>query len=526
MYLNLGSGLFEEALATGFYIDKTMLIEEANRVAQTRRKFMCVSRPRRFGKSMALEMLAAYFSKGADGKAFSGLKISKSESFERNLGKFNVLMLDLNSFYDNCGNDKNKMFDIMFDIVRNEFEKQFPDMAFKGNTIASLLRDVFSNKDERFVVLIDEYDVMVRKNIRRSLFDKYLEFLNGLFKNLDITQTIALAYLTGILPIVRENFQSKLNNFTEYTMLSPKNLLAFIGFTADEVEAACNSRGIDMEECKRWYDGYRVEGIELYSPQSVCELVMSGKFECFWSSSSSFEAISSYISLDLDGLEEDVKSPISGESIEVETSFYENKIDRLSFRSKNDVFTYCIHLGYLSYDSKTKTARIPNYEIRQQWIAAVQSIGKFSKTREIINTSRQLLINVCKCESELVAEYLEIAHREVSSNLSYNNEQSLQSAIMLAFIAARDKYTIIPEFPSGNGFADVALIPYKPKGKDPAIIIELKLDSATQTGLDQIRNRIYPASLEHCKGNMILVAISYDRKTKKHAAKVERLECP
>ena len=524
LYLNPGSGLFEESLASPLYVDKTMLISEVNKAVLSRDKYMCVSRPRRFGKSMALGMLAAYYSKGTDGKVFKGLKISNSAGFHKHLGKFNVLMLDFNDFYDNCGDDKAGMFNSMFDAVSKEFAVQFPNVSFGGNSIASLLKDAYSATGEKFVVLIDEYDALIRRKAADSLFERYLEFLNGLFKSLSVTQTIALAYMTGILPIVREKFQSKLNNFTEYTMLSPRNLLEFTGFTSREVETICAERGIDMDECRRWYDGYHMGEAELYSPKSVCELALTGRFASYWAATGSFEAVSDFISMDLDGISEDVNRLLSGESICVEVTSYENRMDRLAFNSKDDVFTYCIHLGYLSYDQDSETVRIPNYEVRRQWIDALKATRKYSKTIEIIKLSGMLLENVRKCRSELVAECLESAHREVSSNLSYNNEQRLQSAIMLAFIAARDNYTVIPELPSGNGFADVVFLPYRPQSDAPAIVVELKVDGTVDTGMEQILKRKYPDSLKHYKDNMILVAISYDRNTKKHAARVERLK--
>ncbi len=522
-YLNPGAVLFAETLACPLYVDKTLMIRETNRVIGTKDKFMCVSRARRFGKSIALETLAAYYSKGADGRIFDGLAISGEPGFFKHLGKYNVIMIDLNSFYDNCGDDKLRMFDVMLKTLKSEFEQQLPEFSSNAESVPFLLRDAYAKTGEKFVVLIDEYDVLARKEVSDELFEKYLEFLNGMFKNIDVTQSIALAYITGILPVVREKFQSKLNNFTEYTMLSPRNLLSFTGFTSDEVEELCMEKGIDVDECRRWYDGYHIKGLDFYSPKSVYELIATGEFRSYWVQTGSFEAVSDYIGMDFDGMVEDVNRLIAGESIPVETHSYENRVEASAFKSKDDVFTYCIHLGYLSYDSGTGLARIPNYEVRLQWLAAVKSLDRFSETRKILRISRQLIENIIHGRDDMVAQSLEAAHREVTSSLSYNNEQSLQSAIMLSFIAARDSYTIIPEFPSGDGYADVVLVPYKPKRNEPAIVVELKVDSAVETGLDQIRRRKYPSSLKHYENNLVLVGVSYDRKTKKHSAIVEKI---
>ena len=522
LYLNPDDSLFCESLADLFYIDKSMLIEETNKAIGTKSKFVCVSRARRFGKSTALEMLAAYYAKGSNGRAFHGLQIEKSISFSEHLGKYNVLMFDLNSFYDNCIGDKTKMFRDIFDAVASEFTYQFPNIVFKGRSVASLLRDVYSNTGEKFVVLIDEYDVLARKNVSEPLFEAYLEFLNGLFKNNDITRTIALAYITGILPVVREKFQSKLNNFIEYTMISAANMSKYFGFTADEVRSVCQKFHIDEDECRKWYDGYNINGTEIFSPKSIHEAARRGETGNYWAATGSFEAVSDYISLDFEGIIEDVNRLIAGEEVKADVSTYENKIDSSAFRCKDDVFTYCIHLGYLSYNSSSKSVRIPNYEVRMQWIAAIKSVSKFSETRKIISLSEKIIYNICEYRSDLVAESIEASHSAVTSNLSYNNEQSLQSAILLSFISARDRYTIVPEFPAGKGYADVVLIPYKPKKSDPAIVVELKVEGTVKTGIGQIRKREYPKSLKHCENNLILVSISYDKKTKKHSAVVER----
>mgnify|MGYP002622303927 CR=1 FL=1 len=241
IYLNPSNANFAGILKNPLYVDKTMMLSELNRFIDIDNKYICISRPRRFGKTIAGNMIAAYYSKGCDSRnLFAPYKIVADKAFADKLPAI--------SFFDD-------------------------------DAIADCIVKVFSVTGEQFVVIMDEYDVLVREEVEPSLFTQYLDLLNGLFKSNTVRPAIALAYLTGILPVVRDKVQSKLNNFEEYTILDAGEFAEYIGFTAEEVKELCKKHGIDFSECKRWYDGYTQHGFEIYNPESVIKSIQKKAFE-------------------------------------------------------------------------------------------------------------------------------------------------------------------------------------------------------------------------------------------------------
>ena len=523
IYLNPNSANFQETLKRPIFVDKTMILKTLNRFIDEQNKYICVSRPRRFGKTIASNIISSYYSKGCDSRElFSTLNFGKDESFESKLNKYNFITIDLNSDYRNCRN-KDNVLNRLQDKVVQEFMAEFPDVKFyEDDSIAEAIQKVFIKTGEQFIILIDEYDVFVREQVNGvisdSLFTEYLDFLNGLFKSNTLKPAIALAYLTGILPIVRDKVQSKLNNFREYTMLNAFELSEFIGFTSDEVEDLCLKYGVDFTECRRWYDGYYQNGYEIYNPESVVMTVSTKEFSSFWSQTSTYQVISDRLKANFDGTHDAVVRMLGGESVDVNINIYMNTMT--DFVSKDDVFTYLIHLGYLSYNKVDKTCCIPNSEIAEQWHAAVSICDEYKITDKIIKSSKELLKATLEGEAETVAEALDVSHIHATSNRSYNSEDGLQCAIYLSYIYALNKYTIVKEMTAGKGFADVTFIPYMPD--IPAMIIELKRNGDERTALSQIKEKKYFASLEHYEGDLLFVGINYDENTKKHQCKIER----
>ena len=519
IYLNPGNENFRKITHAQIYVDKTMLISVLNKFIETAREYVCISRPRRFGKTIAQNMLCAYYSKGCDSRElFSPYKISKDPCFESNLNKLNVILIDMNSEYQNERNQE-KLLDNLQDKIVAEFIKQYPDISFdEHESVANCIIKVYEAKGERFVFLMDEYDVLVRENVSQELFSKYLGFLNGLFKSNTVRPAIALAYITGILPVVRDRIQSKLNNFEEYTILDAGPLAEFIGFTSGEVKALCKEYGADYEEFKRWYDGYSQHGYEIYNPESVVKSLINKDFANYWGKTSSYAVISDRLEENFDGIKDDVIKMISGESIDVNVTTYMNTMT--DFRGKDDAFTYLIHLGYLSYNRKDETCHIPNKEIRQEWMNAVSVVGEYKVTNKIIKASKELLAETLRLNAEAVASSLDESHIHVTSNRSYNNEDALQSAIYLSYIYALNKYTVIKEMTTGKGFADVVFIPFVPD--IPAMIIELKRNGSTESAITQIREKKYFDSLSAYSGNLLFIGVNYDENTKKHECKIEQ----
>ena len=516
-YVNPGFDNFNSSRKNKFYVDKSMLIALLNEKIGTDDRFICVSRPRRFGKTMAANMIAAYYSKGCDShEIFSDLKISKDPSYEENINKYTVIQLDMNDIVINKG--AISVSDYINKVVVAELRNEYPIVDLEdGITLSDSIKRINLLTHDQFVFIIDEYDIVIRDEEYSNDFKDYLKLLVSLFKTSATAPAIAIAYLTGILPIIKEKVQSKLNNFTEYTMVDADDMAPFMGFTEEEVKDLSLKVGMDYEEVKHWYDGYNLKGLAIYSPKSVITAITKKRCSDYWIQTSSYEAVTDYISLDLDGLKDDVVSMLSGDRVEVSTSFYRNT---MSFDTKDDVLTYLIHLGYLAYDSGDGTCRIPNNEIKDMWALSMEWAKGYKEISRMIKDSKKLLEATWKGDEEIVAEAVARAHTEACSIQRYNNEGSFQSALHLAYYYAKSCYTIVNELPGGKGYADVAFIPYKPDV--PAIIIELKKDDTGDAAISQIRERKYPEALEKYRDNLLLVAITYDSKTKEHRARIEK----
>lgn len=519
IYLNPNTDSFKKNTSAKIYIDKTMMISVVNDFMETSREYICISRPRRFGKTIAGNMLAAYFSKGCDSRElFAPYKISSDPSFETNLNKLNVIKIDMNSEFQN-EREKDCLLDNLQDRIVAEFADQFPDINFgTKESVGNCILKAYAQKNEKFVVIIDEYDVLVREVVSKKLFDQYLGFLNGLFKSDTLRPAISLAYITGILPVVRDKIQSKLNNFDEFTILDANEFAEFIGFTGEEVKALCEKYGVDYTECKRWYDGYSQYGLEIYNPESVVKCIQKKRFASYWGKTSTYEAIAERIRENFEGTKDDVIRMLSGENVDVNVTRYMNTMTDFSTRS--DAFTYLIHLGYLAYNIDDETCRIPNKEVRQEWFNAIEAEAEYKITNKIIQSSKELLAETLNLNEEAVAKSLDESHIHVTSNRSYNNEDALQSAIYLSFIYALNKYTVIKEMTTGKGFADVVFIPFVPNL--PAMIVELKRNGSTESALNQIKEKKYFASLEHYTGDLLFVGVNYDEEKKTHECRIEK----
>ena len=521
IYLNPGFNNFNEDKQLINFVDKSMIIKQLNYGMKIKNKLICSSRPRRFGKTMAANMIAAYYSKGCDShEVFSDLKISKDPSFEENINKYNVIKIDMNGIITRKGDLSVPQY--INKVVVAELRKEFPQIELTNSLpLADALLNIYADTGEKFIFIIDEYDVIIRDKNYTSELKEYLELLVSLFKSEDVNAAIALAYLTGIMPIIREKTQSKLNNFKEYTMLDAEDMAPFMGFTVDEVKALADKNNMDFEEIKRWYDGYNLNGIELYSPKSVITAIEKKQCDDYWTQTSSYDALKDFILMNIEGLKEDVIKMIAGESVLVNPSKFRNTL--WNIESKDEVLTCLIHMGYLGFryiSSDRKECFIPNYEINKEWVISIEDSPKYKRVMKYINSSRELLNATWNKEEEIVAEIVEKTHMEVTSNLSYNNEASFQSAIRLAYFYADSYYTIVNELPAGKGYADIAFIPYV---KDvPAMIIELKKDKTPNSAIDQIKRKEYPEALKEFKDNLLLVGISYDSKTKKHTCIIER----
>ena len=373
MFVNPDNSAFQTTLNARIYVDKSGLIRYTNSVLASTDAFICNSRPRRFGKSITANMLTAYYSRGCNSEEmFSGLEISKAEDFKRHLNQYDVIHLDIQWCIEPAGGPEHVVSYISEKTIA-ELREYYPDVPMKETkSLPEALSQINTATGKRFVIIIDEWDVLIRDEATNELIQKeYIGFLRGLFKGTEPTKYIQLAYLTGILPIKKEKTQSALNNFDEFTMLSPGSLAQFIGFTEDEVRSLAATYHQDFDKVKRWYDGYLLKDYEVYNPRAVVSVMLNGEFKSYWSETASYEAIVPLINMDYDGLKTAVIEMLSGGIVNVNTATFKNDI--VNIQSKDDVLTYMIHLGYLGYDQKKRATFVPNEEIRQELTMAVTS---------------------------------------------------------------------------------------------------------------------------------------------------------
>lgn len=524
MFVNPGNAAFQVALNSEIYVDKTGLLEYTNKVINTLQGYICNSRPRRFGKSITANMLTAYYSRGCDSEEmFSHLEISKSQYFKKHLNQYDVIHLDIQWCMEPAGRPERVVSYITEKTIK-ELREYYPnELPKKIRSLPEALSLINTATGRKFIVIIDEWDVLIRDAANQEVQDEYIGFLRGMFKGTEPTKYIQLAYLTGILPIKKEKTQSALNNFDEFTMLSAKKLAPYIGFTEEEVRKLAEKYRLDFDEVKKWYDGYLLKECQIYNPRAVVSVMLNGEFKSYWSETASYEAIVPLINMNYDGLKSAIVEMLSGSSVKVNTATFKN--DTVHIRSKDDVLTYMIHLGYLGYDQTSKRAFVPNEEIRQELTMAVES-RQWNEMLHFQQESEKLLNATLDMDGETVAEQIEKIHNEYVSVVQYNNENSLSSVLAIGYLSAMQYYfKPIRELPSGRGFADLVFIP-KPEYKDqyPAIVTELKWNKNVQAALKQIRDRRYPDSIEHYAGEILLVGINYDSDSKEHQCIIEKYE--
>lgn len=523
-YLNPGNKGFRESLNSEIYVDKTGLIEKTNAVLDTRQKFLCVSRPRRFGKSMAADMLAAYYERGEDSALlFDSLKISKSDSYQTYRNQYDVIKVNMQEFLS-MTHSMDEMLSMLQKYLIFDLMDHFENVRFRDeNNLIQVMKDIYSKTKRSFVILIDEWDCLFREYQQdQDAQKKYLDFLRAWLKDKDY---VALAYMTGILPVKKYGSHSALNMFVEYSMTDPGELAEYFGFTEQEVSELCKKYGMSFDEAKNWYDGYKLiahkqtndEYYSMYSPKSVVEAMMRHKFGTYWNQTETYEALKIYIQMNIDGLKDSIIRMLAGESVSVNVGTFSN--DMTTFAMKDDVLTLLVHLGYLNYNSVEETVSIPNKEVSQEYINAISTLN-WHGVAESVESSRKLLESLWAMDADAVAAGIEKAHEEISI-LQYNDENSLSCTINLAFYFAREYYTIIRELPTGKGFADVCLVPRKNHLDKPAVVIELKWDKSATGALAQIREKNYGNALKDYQGNLLLVGINYNKNTKKHECIIE-----
>lgn len=525
-FVNPDNSAFQVALNSQIYVDKTTLISYMNSVLDTTDAYICNSRPRRFGKSYTANMLAAYYSKGCNSeKMFSRLAISKDANYRKHLNKYDVIHIDIQWFLSNS-KDADGVVQFIKTAILSELKEIYPYILSEAiYSVSDALSIIREKTGQKFIIIIDEWDVLIRDEAaNQEIQTEYLNFLRGLFKGVEPTRYIQLAYLTGILPFKKEKTQSAVNNLKHYSMLSAGPLAPYIGFTEEEVKELCAEHSQNFAEVKRWYDGYKIGKYHVYNPNAVVRVIADGEFQSYWSGTASYETIVPLINMDYDGLKGAIIEMLSGAQVKLDVSSFQN--DTINFANRDDILTYLIHLGYLAYDQTRQAAFIPNEEIRQELIRATRR-KKWQELSFLQKESERLLDATLDMENEIVAAQIEKIHEEYVSVIRYHDENSLSSVLAIAYLSAMEYYfKPVRELPAGRGFADFVFIPKPEYLTDyPALVVELKWNKNASTALQQIKEKRYPASIKGYTGNILLVGINYDEKTKVHECLIEQYQC-
>lgn len=523
-YINPGNAGFDE-INDENYVDKTMLISLVNARIRKQGKLICISRPRRFGKSFAAKMLSAYYDCTCDSHSlFDKRKIAKTDSYEKHMNQYNVINLDITGFISSAqrkGIALREVPDRIADAIKDEVLALDADLP-TDKDLEKTLTSYVDKGNKPFIFIIDEWDAMIREAKDDPEAQKrYLNLLRGWFKNNSFTpKVVAAAYMTGILPIKKDGSQSAISDFDEYPILEPDDFAEFTGFLEEEVQEKCQERGLDYHVVKEWYDGYDFPNIgAIYNPYSVMKALEKKKCKSYWKKTTAAESLKTYINMNFDGLQEKIAYLIAGEEIHVEVDDFQNDFE--TFSNADDVLTLLIHLGYLTYHEDEKTVRIPNNEVRGEFKLLLSSNNEGKEWMKLISRSKNLLDATLSNHADTVAAIIEEIRTEHYAPQFYNNEQALRAIIKYAYICTEGIFLKIEEMPSGKGIADVVYIP-KPMTKYPAMVVELKWNKTAGGAIEQIKAKKYTAALKPFAGNIILVGINYDEKTGEHTCIIDK----
>lgn len=523
-YLNPGNSGFR-TITNGHYVDKTGMIALINATIDTPQKLTCISRPRRFGKSFAAQMLCAYYDHTCDSaELFDKYQICREKSYADHLNRYNVIYLDVTGFISGRKQEQSDLKETTKDIteaIREEIIEDVPQLKECRKLTDCLIRyaDVTGR---RFIFIIDEWDALIREAKKDpDTQEIYLNLLREWFKNGNFTpQVVAAAYMTGILPIKKDGSESAISDFCEYTILNPGAFASFTGFTTEEVASLCKEYDRDFDTMKEWYDGYSFAHTgSIYNPYSVMTAIRMSDYGSFWQKTSATEALPTYVDMNYDGLQDAIIRLIAGEQLEVNVNGFDNDVAR--FRNRDDVLTLLVHLGYLAYDPAEKTVKIPNKEVENEFHDLLRDTGR-AKLFALVQTSEKLLKDTLAGNEDAVAAAIDRVRESSYAPAYYNNEQALRYVIKFAYITCVDQYLRLEELPSGKGIADVVFVPKK-RSPLPAMIIELKWDRSESAAIQQIKDNNYPSALKDYGGELLLVGINYSETTKKHTCRIETL---
>ncbi len=509
-YLNVKSSfvLFQRALRNPAFVDKSLFINTINYQMESGNNNICITKPRRFGKTTNANMLGAYYTRGFDSsELFRGLAIENVDGYQKHLNRHNVIYIDFSRLPADC-----ESYQEYIVFIRNHLYadmKSVYDIEDLGNNPFSYL---LNQTGDSFIFILDEWDSIFYKDfMTKKDRTKYLEFLKDLLKD---QPYVELAYMTGVLPITKYSSGSELNMFREYSFIDDPKFSQYFGFTETEVRELCKKfSSVSFEEIKDWYDGYYTyDGKSLFNPRSVSSALDEGVCRNYWTETGPMNEIADCIQYNADAVRDDIIRMVEGGIIRIKLRVC-NPLEQLNTRE--EILSAMAVFGFLTYwDGLLK---IPNRELMEKF-GDVLTGESFGEVKKIVDRSREMLEATLNKDTKKVAEILEFVHDLEIPILQYHDENSLACVVTLCYLYARDFYKIEREKKSGKGYCDFIFYPLK-KG-DPGIILELKYNSSCSQALKQIKEKNYIQELKDCR-EVLLVGINYSGKKKCHQCKIE-----
>jgi len=509
---NIKNNEFELAYKSDFFVDKTELIDKINKSVNVKERFLCITRPRRFGKTINAMMLETYYSKNVNSKEiFDKLNISKCNSYEKHLNKHNVIYITFNNNASSCKTYE-EYINYYISRLSSDIKELWPDIKINDN-IPDMLSEVQSKTGEGFIFIIDEWDYIFNNNLfTEQDRNRFLLFLKDLLKD---KSYVDLCYMTGVLPIAKYSTGSALNMFDECTFLNDIEYYNFYGFTTEEVENLCKKQDkLSMDELREWYDGYKIQGIDLYNPRSVVYALRKGFCQSYWTSTGPMDEIIYHINQNIEEVKNDVVQMVSNIPVEIRLKGY--SAEQLTLETRNQILSAMTVYGFLTYHDEL--LEIPNKELMIKFDDALED-KSMNEVSKLVLRSDEMLKATIRQDVDKMAEIIQEAHDLNIPIIKYNDENSLACIITLVYLSARSKYKIVREMPAGIGFADFIFFP-KDMSK-PSFIIELKKNSTAQEALKQIFNKRYDLALKDYTGLKLAIGISYDSNLKKHSISVK-----
>lgn len=534
IYLNTGTPLeaYQAIASTRFFVDKTWLIHDIlESLELDNQRYICITRPRRFGKTVMANMLGAFFGKTADSRLlFDSLAIAQSDYYQKYRNTYDIFFIDFSRIPENCNTYLEYINRIIYGL-KEDLAQIFPHIAMDlKKSIWDLLVNIFEKTKHQFIFIIDEWDAVFHLPfISPKEQQEYLLFLKNLLKD---QPYVKFTYMTGILPIAKYSAGSEFNIFAEYNMATKEKFSRYFGFLNDEVDAlftvyqkTSKNPKITREDLRLWYDGYHTAaGDRLYNPRSVVNALSDNQLGSYWTGSGPYDEIFYYIQDNIDAIRDDFVWMISGEH--VETKIQEYAATARALHTREQIYSAMVVYGLLTYEHQE--VFIPNRELMEKYNELLLSNERMGYVSRLAKESAKMLKATLSGDTRRMAEILKFAHDTETPILSYNNETELSAVVNLVYLSARNKYRVEREDKAGVGYIDFIFYPEHPQ--DDAIILELKIDSTPDVAIQQIKNKNYALRFlgklgeeRKYKGRILAVGISYDRKTKEHHCKVEVL---